>query len=36
MLMEQNKLEIDFFEKALEVNRRKTDEWKMEVQWQGL
>lgn len=36
LLKEQNKLEIDFFEKALEVNRRKTDEWKMEVQWQGL
>ncbi|KAL7513275.1 hypothetical protein ACHAXN_010489 [Cyclotella atomus] len=33
-LTEQNKLEIDFFEKAMDVNQQKTNQWKREVQWQ--
>jgi hypothetical protein len=34
MLTKENKLEIDFFERAVYVNQRKTEEWKRETNWQ--
>lgn len=33
MLTKENKLELDFFEKAIEVNKRKTHEWMLETGW---
>ena len=33
LLTKENKLEIDFIEKAVEVNRRKTEQWKKETFW---
>ncbi|KAL7479777.1 hypothetical protein ACHAW6_005497 [Cyclotella cf. meneghiniana] len=35
MLLAENDLEIEFFERAVEVNERKTNEWKRETRWQG-
>jgi len=32
-LTKQNKLEIDFFEAAVEVNQQKTKEWMIETNW---
>jgi hypothetical protein len=34
MLLRENELEIDFFERSVDVNKEMTNEWKRETNWQ--